>query len=516
MKNYSANLYRKFKTRTLNTLNGDDFYEYFMKVVESGVRFYGQKNQALIKIIDEQWVTAIENCLIPIENIIKKPRKFIRREESIVPVELARKVGADAVKHLATHTQFISRIDKNGDIMPNKILNIYNEESYDIYENRFVITLLGRVNQFLDKRYNVLFETTGDEFGSILKMDATFNDNDEKVEYNLVLKVHQGQGYLDSKNNDPMVYQRIEHIRTMLNGFKKSEFFQTLASCTNVRSPISKTNLITKEPNFKKCYELWQFMDQYTDAGYSIEIKEYDGEFDDQYLEELNTLALFNYLIMKNNLANEHNKPVDIINFKKKRVLKPQFITKIIEDFIYEYDVPEVELRQIFIDEIAKSYAGKEENEDDIKLAIERALGIESQKKEKDIQREIEKAEQMKKSIEEKERQARLREMEKLEKEKQKENQKEKERIAKQKQLEKEKLNREKQKEKERLAKQREKDKLAKEKQKQKEQIAKQKQLEKEKLNKERQKEKERQTKLKEKEQSTKPKKNPKIDKSDG
>ena len=70
MKNYSANLYRKFKTRTLNTLNGDDFYEYFMKVVESGVRFYGQKNQALIKIIDEQWVTAIENCLIPIENII--------------------------------------------------------------------------------------------------------------------------------------------------------------------------------------------------------------------------------------------------------------------------------------------------------------------------------------------------------------------------------------------------------------------------------------------------------------
>ena len=45
MKNYSANLYRKFKTRALNTLNGDDFYEYFMNVVESGARFYGQKNQ---------------------------------------------------------------------------------------------------------------------------------------------------------------------------------------------------------------------------------------------------------------------------------------------------------------------------------------------------------------------------------------------------------------------------------------------------------------------------------------
>ena len=267
MRNYSTNLYKKFKTRTINTLNGDDFYEYFMNVVESGVRYYGQKNEALIKIIDEKWVEAIEACLIPIENIIKKPRKFIRRDENIVPVELARKIGSDAVNHLATHTHFISSVNKNGDIVPNKILNVYNEESYEIYENRFIITLLDRINQFLDKRYEVLFGTTGDEFASVLKVDSTFNDNDEKVEYNLVLKVHQGQGYLDSKSNDPMIYQRIEHIRTMISGFCKSEFYQILAGITKVRTPISKTNLIMKEQNFRKCYELWQFMDKYSEVG---------------------------------------------------------------------------------------------------------------------------------------------------------------------------------------------------------------------------------------------------------
>jgi len=169
MRNYSANLYRKFKTRTMNTLNGDDFYEYFMRVVESGVRYYGQRNEALIKIIDEQWVTAIEECILPLENIIRKPRKFIRREENIVPVELAKKIGSDAVKHLASHTHFITRIDKNGGVVPNKLLNVYNEESFDIYENRFIITLLKRVNQFLDKRYEALFETTGDEFASVFE-----------------------------------------------------------------------------------------------------------------------------------------------------------------------------------------------------------------------------------------------------------------------------------------------------------------------------------------------------------
>jgi exonuclease SbcC len=435
MRNYSANLYKKFKTRALNTLNGDDFYEYFMKVVESGVRYYGQKNEALIKVIDEEWVQAIEECIIPIENIIKKPRKFIRREESVVPVELARKVGSDAVKHLATHTHFISRIDKKGDVIPNKILNVYNEESFDIYENRFIITLLNRINQFLDKRYEALFETTGDEFSSVLKIDSSFNDNDEKVEYNLVLKLHQGQGYLDSKNNDPMIYQRIEHMRTRINGFMKSEFCQSLQGCSKVRSPINRTNLIVKEQNFKKCYELWQFMDRYRDVGYTVEIKEYDAEFDEEYLDELNTLTLFNYLVMKNNLDTEHNKPIDVINFKKKRVLKPKFIRNIVEDFVFDYDIPEVELRQIFNEEITRSYSRKGDDEDDIKAAIERALSIETEKKEKERQRDMEKEAKMKA----------------LEQEKQKklmEKQKEKEKLAKQKEKEKQQKTLAKQKEK--------------------------------------------------------------------
>ncbi len=470
MRNYSANLYRKFKTRAMNTLNGDDFYEYFMKVVESGVRYYGQKNEALIKIIDEKWVEAIESCLIPLENIIKKPRKFIRREENIVPVELARKVGADAVKHLATHTHFISSVNRDGSIIPNKILNVYNEESYEIYENRFIMTLISRVNQFLDRRYEALFQTTGDEFASVLKVDSSFNDNDEKIEYNLVLKIHQGQGYLDSKSNDPMIYQRIEHIRTMLNGFSKSEFFQALSGTPKVHTPISKTNLIMKEPNFKKCYELWQFMDRYTDAGYSIEVKQYDGDFSQQYLDELNTLTLFNYLVMKNHLDTEHNKPVDVVNFKKKRVLKPKFIQSIVEDFVFDYDIPEVELRQIINEEISRSYAKKDGNEDDIKAAIERALSIEFQKSEKETQREKEREEREKRAFEEKEK-ARLEKEKQKEKERQavaKQKEKERQAAAKQKAREKLKIQREKQKEKERIAreKQRQKDKLLKEKQK--------------------------------------------------
>lgn len=383
MRNYSANLYRKFKTRAINTLNGDDFYEYFMKVVESGARFYGQKNLALVKTIDERWVAAIKECLIPLENIIKRPRKFIERQENIVPIELARKVGSDAVKHLASHTHFISRMNQQGEVVPNKILNVYNDDSYHIYENRFVFTLLGRINQFIDRRYDALFGTAGDEFESVLKVDSEFNDNDEKVEYNLILKVHQGQNYLDNSSNDPQIYNDIEHIRLMLAGFSRSEFYQNMIGCTPVRSPISRTNLIMKQPDFRKCYELWQFLDKYNEVGYMIERREYASVFDENYLDELNTLVLFNYLVLKNNLESEHNKPIDVHNFKKKRTLKPKFISKILEEFVFDYDIPEAEMQQVFFDEISKAYSKKIENEDEIREALERALGKEQAKKEK-------------------------------------------------------------------------------------------------------------------------------------
>ena len=69
----------------------------------------------------------------------------------MVKVELARKVTVESVIHLTQHTNFIQKIDENGDVKPSKILNINREESLDTYENRFIFTLLNNLRNF----YNV-------------------------------------------------------------------------------------------------------------------------------------------------------------------------------------------------------------------------------------------------------------------------------------------------------------------------------------------------------------------------
>ena len=390
MKNYTADLYGKFLSSTINILQENEFYDYFTNVVESGVRHYAQKNEMLVKIIDEKWVKAIEECIIPLENIILKPRRFIMRDENVVPIELAKKVGPDAVKHLATHTHYISRITRQGDVIPGKILNVSNEESFDIYENRFIITLINRLYDFLNRRYDAIFKTTGDEFASMLKVDSTFNDNDEKIEYNLTVKMYQGQSYLDNKNNDSALYERIEYFKMMIDGFKKSEFYQALASCTAVRSPINKTNLITKEPNFKKCYDLWQFLDKYTDTGYKYDRRAFNVDFEEEYVNELNLMMLLNYMVMKNNLEERNEQAFDFANAKRKRTLKPKFIKHLIEEFVFDMDIPEVELRQIFNEELQKAYNTKTENEEEILEILRAAIDVEVEKKEEeDQEREI-------------------------------------------------------------------------------------------------------------------------------
>lgn len=72
-------------------------------------------------------------------------------EESSTRWHLPKKITADSVRHLSQHTQFITE-NAAGEIQPTRILNVTTEESYDLYENRFVYHLIQRLFAFVDKR----------------------------------------------------------------------------------------------------------------------------------------------------------------------------------------------------------------------------------------------------------------------------------------------------------------------------------------------------------------------------
>lgn len=520
-----SELYGEYSLMMKTLVEGDEYYQHLMDAVSSGHNSFSLFNRYFEKKIDLRWVDAIERCIIPLDTIIRNPRKFIVQEEEIVPIERARKITAESVRHLAQHTSMIARVD--GDrVTPSKILNVFREESFEIYENRFIFTLLRNLQRFVDQRYDVLFALDKDETMASMKMSSEIENGREQITYNLEIstKSVEDHGNSDIKETkDATAFQRIERIKRIVNEFAHSSFMRDLQGCTPVRPPIMRTNVISKDVNFRQCLELWQFISAYDEVGYEIIAKETDEMVSDEYRDDLYRIFTTNYMLLKNNTVEEENIQGKI----RKRKIKPKMLKRLAEELVMNYDMEEVEIRKVFVDEMKRVSKKKIAGEEKIKAAIDRALAAENARKaeieakrlaEIQRQKEIEKrrkeaeaARIAREKAKEKERIAREKAKERARKEKERAMEKaakekerlrlkkEKERQAKLAAAEAERQRKAKLAEEQRKAKalaaeqaKKEKARLAKEKQKEKERLAKEKQLEQEKLAKAKQKEKER------------------------
>lgn len=216
-----------------------------------------------MKDFDYEWLDKIEEIMPYIDNILRNPKRFIINEEEIVKVEQARQVTVESVIHLSQHTSLIQKIEDNGDVKPSKILNINKEESMDTYENRFIFTLLNNLRIFFEQR---LKETSGNSYcmdKNILQYEANTNVFGENLKISLDLSDVTKSIKEDSGSKNNMSYSdRVNKIKRQVDGFFGTELMMNLTRLhvSPVRSPIKKTNVILKNPNFRKAEELWNYI----------------------------------------------------------------------------------------------------------------------------------------------------------------------------------------------------------------------------------------------------------------
>ena len=216
-----------------------------------------------MKEFDYGWLDLIEDCLPYLDNIIRNPKRFIINEEEIVKVELARKVTVESVIHLTQHTNLIQEIDEDGEVKPSKILNINKEESMDTYENRFIRALLNNLRLFFEVRVS---NTSGSSYcldKNLLKYEANTKVYGEDLKISIDVSDVTKNIQEHSGDRGEMTYaERIRKVKTQIDGFFGSELMQILSKLhfEPVHSPIKKTNVILKNPNFRKAEELWNFI----------------------------------------------------------------------------------------------------------------------------------------------------------------------------------------------------------------------------------------------------------------
>lgn len=277
-----------------------------------------------MKSFDYEWLDIIEDVMPYLDNILRNPKRFIINEEEIVKVEQARKVTVESVIHLTQHTNLIQKIEDNGDVKPSKILNINKEESLDTYENRFIFTLLNNLRFFFETRTT---ETAGSSYcldRNQLKYEANtrVNGEDLKISVDLADVTKSVQSEAGNKGNMSL-NDRLKKIKNQLDGFFGTELMVILGKLhvAPVRSPIKKTNVILKNPNFRKAEELWNYIQSYE----SKDKKERDKRefFDKGVLKnEYDQAFLMSFVANKNYISSsEGTDEANIINQMFKRLV---------------------------------------------------------------------------------------------------------------------------------------------------------------------------------------------------
>ena len=288
-------------------MRSEEFYANFRRRLRASRPELKLNKKDRKKHFELDWIEMIESCITNLDNIVRNPRKFIVVEEDIVDISLARAISTESIKHLAQHTNMIAAVDKEGNVTPNRILNTTKEESFEVYENRFIYTLLKNLSNFVSRRLDAIKMSYVNDHILELTAKANFYMGKTRVFYNLELS-----GSLPSdpereaeQSRDIEILQRVTKLQRIISDFLSSPFAKQMVNSAPVRPPITRTNVILKNPDFKKALVLWQFIESYTKMGFQVENDVKKIPVDDKVETAVSDMMCFSNMIMEGLIQGE-------------------------------------------------------------------------------------------------------------------------------------------------------------------------------------------------------------------
>lgn len=250
----------------------------FLKNIESDMHYTLNRKSDTLSF---DWLEEIDEACPFIDNIVRHPKVTLVKDELVVDPARAKKITVDSVKDLAKHTDYIDNIDENDEVQLSKILDIRSEETYNIYENRFLYTLIKDLDNFLYNKEKELEELDlADD--KTLEYSSTTVSNDEKIDIELrVSATKVTDGNQDSlKSLVDKEKEKIKRVKEYVSSWMRSELVKSLERLhiTPINPPVKPTNVILKNPNFQVAVKLWEYIRNYgRDDGLIKKEMESDG-----------------------------------------------------------------------------------------------------------------------------------------------------------------------------------------------------------------------------------------------
>jgi len=253
--------------------------------------------------IEEDWVEKIEEELVYVEKAVREERQFIRQNGEVLPIEKVKRVSNASVRHLARHSDMITHEPEEGeDLIPDKLYMVENLSDYAVYENRFLYMLLCYLRDFIGLRLQKILEL-GNTYRSDMVVQKDVRIRKRRVRFEVKLT--------DEDRNDPYshlyaqsrpIIERIEASQRIVTSLLMTPLMKEVAKVPMLKPPITKTNVLKMNNNFRHSLELYHYVSSYTKDGYTIhEIKNTFSPLTDAISAEyseviaLNTFLAYEY-----------------------------------------------------------------------------------------------------------------------------------------------------------------------------------------------------------------------------
>ena len=255
--------------------------------------------------IDEEWVTEIEKGLVFIEKAIKEDRQFILSQGEVIPIEKVKSVSKESVQHLARHSELISEYEEDEDIIPDKLYTVERLNDYTVYENRFLYMLLCYLRDFVSLRYTNIIDATN-KYDAVLTLNKEFLIGKEKISYSVNFHdVRQDDEYLKAHNSSKDIIDRIMIILKAVLSFLSTPLMEYQSKVPMIKPPITKTNVLKMNNNFKGAVALYDYIISYDKPGYNMETKQVTiSPFTNEMAEEFSLAGgMLNFLMYQYSLG---------------------------------------------------------------------------------------------------------------------------------------------------------------------------------------------------------------------
>lgn len=325
-------------------------YKYFYNLLETGSNYCNFFSSHLVKSIDEEWVAAIEEAIPSLQAVVKNPRKFIEEEREVVNIAMARKISPESIQHLMQHSNMIDKINDDGTVIPNRILNVFKEESLNTYENRFVSTLITELQRFINKRFDVIFDSSKDERGTFFEMESLIDNYTETINYKLEIKIREKQTDIENEEENMGIFTRISKIHRAINDLANSGFMTTMRKYPTVRHPIVKTNAIGKNRDYKACHKLWNYIHAYDRVGYKIDLVKSEPMVTKEFERDIYNSFLWDYFMLRN--FEEQTKELDVDREPRQKEITVKYIRQVLDEIVRGLDMSDANVRKLIMGEL--------------------------------------------------------------------------------------------------------------------------------------------------------------------